>query len=257
MMKIYVISLIKDSDRRDLLKESFIKNYGTFNIFNALNHRDAKNYLSKGGNLKENKLEMTLSEVACALSHLEVLKKTIENDKAFSLILEDDIIGTDEDIERITHVYLSLPKDSILIAGGQEGLRSFKNLYGTLMDEQNKLYKIHNIYYRYLSRACCYVLSGETAIKIIQLQETGLDRADQWDHLLKECSNVYFSPILKHPLTLENSHIEKERKLMKRNSIFTAIMKEGVIYSLYYYLRKIVTSYWAIYKGYIKIKDNS
>lgn len=257
MMKIYVISLIKDSDRRDLLKESFIKNYGTFNIFNALNHSDAKNYLSKGGNLKENKLEMTLSEVACALSHLEVLKKTIENDKAFSLILEDDIIGTDEDIERITDVYLSLPKDSILIAGGQEGLRSFKNLYGTLMDEQNKLYKIPKLYYRYLSRACCYVVSNHVAQEVIKFQSEGLERADQWNKLLYECENVYFSPILKHPLTLENSHIEKERKIKKGNNIFMAIIREGITYSLYYYLRKIVTSYWAIYKGYIKIKDNS
>lgn len=255
-MKIYTISLINDSDRRVLLAKSFLKYYDSFIIFNALNHSDAKNYLSKGGNLKENKLEMTLSEVACALSHLEVLKKTIENDKAFSLILEDDIIGTDEDIERITDVYLSLPKDSILIAGGQEGLRSYKNLYGVSVEGTPGLYKIPNLYYRYLSRACCYVLSGEPARKIIQLQEAGLDRADQWNHLLKECSNVYFSPILKHPLTLENSHIEKERKLMKGNNIYIAIMREGVIYSLYYYLRKIITNYLAIYKGYIRIKDH-
>ncbi len=257
MMKIHVISLIKDSDRRDLLKESFIKNYGTFNIFNALNHSDAKNYLSKGCNLKENKLEMTLSEVACALSHLEVLKKTIENDKEFSLILEDDIIGIDEDIDKILETCLHLPPNSILIAGGQEGLRSYKNLYGVSVEEKKELYKIPKLYYRYLSRACCYVVSDQTAQKIIKLQSEGLERADQWDKLLYGCENVYFSPILKHPLTLENSHIEKERKTKKGNNIYIATIREGVTYSLYYYLRKIVTSYWAIYKGYINIKNSS
>ena len=249
-MKIYVISLIKDSDRRNLLKEGFIQYYDTFD------HSDAKNYLSKEAKFKKNKIPMTLSEIACALSHLKVLSKIVLDKSNFALILEDDVIGEDADIERIKDMYLSLPKDSVLIAGGLEGLRSLKNLYGTLIDEQNKLYKIPNLYYRYLSRACCYVLSSESASKILQVQEAGLDRADQWDHLLKSCSNVYFSPILRHPLTLENSHIEKERKLMKGKNFFTAIIREGVIYSAYYYLRKIITNYLAIYKGYIRIKDH-
>lgn len=257
MMKIYVISLIKDSDRRDLLRKSFIKYYENFTIFNALDHSDAKNYLSNEPKLKKNKIHMSLSEIACALSHLKVLNNIAFDDTDLSLILEDDIIGEDTDIEEIKNVYLSLPNGSILIAGGQEGLRSFKNLYGTLIDEQNNLYKIPNLYYRYLSRACCYVLSSDLAKKIIKLQEAGLDRADQWDQLLKNCDNVYFLPILKHPLTLENSHIEKERKLMKGSNIFTTAIREGIIYSLYYYLRKIITSYFAIYKGYIRVKDHT
>lgn len=247
---------MEDSDRRDLLKKRFTQYYDRFMIFNALNHNDAKNYLNGEAKFKKNKIPMTLSETACALSHLKVLNMVALDETDFALILEDDVIGEDADIEKIRDVYLSLPKDSILIAGGQEGLRSYKNLYGISVKGTVGLYKIPKLYYRYLSRTCCYVISSDSAKKIIKLQEAGLDRADQWDHLFKECSNVYFSPILKHPLTLENSHIEKERKLMKGNNIFTAIMREGAIYSSYYYLRKIITHYLAIYKGYIRIKDH-
>ncbi len=257
MMKIYVISLIKDSHRREQLSGNFLKYYDKFTILNAFNHSDAKNCLNGEAKFKKNKIPMTLSETACALSHLKVLNMVALDETDFALILEDDVIGEDADIEKIRDVYLSLPKDSILIAGGQEGLRSYKNLYGISVKGIVGLYKIPKLYYRYLSRACCYVISSDSAKKIIKLQEAGLDRADQWDHLFKECSNVYFSPILKHPLTLENSHIEKERKTKKGNSIFTAVIREGVINSIYYYLRKIVTSYWAIYKGYINIKNSS
>ena len=256
-MKIYVISLIKDSDRRDFLKERFTQSYDSFNIFNALDHCDAKIFLSNNAKFKKNKIPMTLSETACALSHLKVLNMVALDETDFALILEDDVIGEDADIEKIRDVYLSLPKDSILIAGGQEGLRSYKNLYGVSVGETKDLYKIPKLYYRYLSRTCCYVVSNHVAQEVIKFQSEGLERADQWNKLLYECENVYFSPILKHPLTLENSHIEKERKIKKGNNIFMAIIREGITYSLYYYLRKIVTSYWAIYKGYIKIKDNS
>lgn len=257
MMKIFVISLMKDSDRRDVLAKSFVNYFDRFVIFNALDHQHAQDYLSHSPKLAKNKREMALSEIACALSHQAVLKKTTETAMDFSLILEDDIIGIDEDIDKISMLCLSLPKNSILIVGGQEGLRSYKNLYGVSVGETKDLYKIPKLYYRYLSRTCCYVVSNHVAQEVIKFQSEGLERADQWNKLLYECENVYFSPILKHPLTLENSHIEKERKIKKGNNIFMAIIREGITYSLYYYLRKIVTSYWAIYKGYIKIKDNS
>ncbi|MCY6412407.1 glycosyltransferase family 25 protein [Acinetobacter sp. VNH17] len=253
-MNVFVVSLIKDFDRRELLNKSFLKYYNDFFIFNALNREDAKIYIDNGNKLKKNKIEMTLSEIACALSHLGIMKDIVLNNIKFAIILEDDVIGGDEDIDEILKIYLSLPENSILIAGGQEGLRSYKNLYG--LSVKDKVYRIPQLYYRYLSRTCCYVVSNQIARKIIQLQSDSLERADQWDKLLKECENVYFSPILKHPLILENSHIEKERKIKKGNNILQVIIREGITYSLYYYLRKIITSYWARYKGYIRIKDN-
>lgn len=253
-MKIYVISLLRDYTRRELLRNSFLNYYASFTIFNAFDRDYAKNFLfSESKLIKKNKIEMTSSEVACALSHLEVLKNIVLGEADFALILEDDIIGKDEDIDKIKKIFLSLPQDSILIAGGQEGLRSYKNLYGVPFDNNMEVYKIPSLYYRYLSRACSYVVSKEIAEEIIKLQTEKLDRADQWDELLKNSKNVYFTPILKHPLTLENSHIEYERKVFRGHFFLVTMLREGVFYSLYYYFRKIVTSYWASYKSYIKI----
>jgi len=95
------------------------------------------------------------------------------------------------------------------------------------------------------------------AEKIIVLQENKLNVADQWDILLKNCDHVYFSPILKHPLTLENSHIEIERKLKRGNNVLVSLYREGILYSLYFFLRKKITMLWAKINKYHNIMNEN
>ncbi|MHA3098242.1 glycosyltransferase family 25 protein [Acinetobacter brisouii] len=253
-MKIYVISLLSDIKRRSDLKLRFEKYYDKFSIVDAKDKESALVF-------KENKNKsfmngMTLSEIACTLSHVHTLTEISRGEEEFALVLEDDVIGADEDIIKIIEICEFFPSNSILIAGGQDGLKSYKNLYGVLINKKYQIYKIPKIYYRYLARTSSYLISKKIAIDIVSLQEKKIIIADQWDVLLKNCNHVYFSPIFKHPLTLENSHIESERKIARGNNIFKAILREGIIYSLYYYLRKVVTNYWAKYKKYTKIKEN-
>lgn len=254
-MDVYVISLANAVARREQLRKNFVNYYNKFNVFTACDYTYSEAYLKNGGKLKKNKLKMTPSEIACSLSHLKVMELLVNNNLEAALVLEDDILGTDENIDQLMSVYSTLPKNSLLITGGQEGLKSYKSLYGIEVQGAINVFKIPKIYYRYLARTCCYVVSKDVAMQIIKIQGQGLDRADQWDTLLMNCNNVYFCPLLKHPLLLDDSVIEKERKINKGNNFMIAMMREGFLFSLYYYLRKIVTAYWANYKGYINIKN--
>lgn len=255
-MKIYVLSLPRDKERRKKLFQNFINKSSEFLFFEALNKEQAQDiFISKNLKIKNTPVPMSLSEIACSLGHKAILENMIHFNFKFSLILEDDVIGTDQDIDKIDKIVTILPEGSILIAGGLEGLKSLKSLYGFCVNEELKVYKIPKLYYRYLARTCCYLISYTVAQQIIEKQKQALERADNWEYLLDQCDHVYYSPILKHPIDLENSHIEQERQLMKGNGLMISIIREGVAHSIYYFFRKIILSYWAWCKGYIKIKN--
>ena len=120
-MDIWVISLIKDVERRAQLKNNFVQYYNKFNFFNALDAEYVKNKLLDDGEDKE--LSMTLPEIACALSHKAILEKFILSGEDYILIMEDDMIGKDENIEQIMRIKCILPKGSILIAGSLDSLK--------------------------------------------------------------------------------------------------------------------------------------
>lgn len=252
---IYVLTLLNDEKRRLNLKSRFPNRYKDFSFKFAFDSNFIKN--NTENILKNNTDRLTIAEIACALSHKKILIDFLGSELDYCLILEDDIHGSDCLIDLIFFEYQKLPAGSVLIAGGQEGLRSYKNLYGIRVEGEGQLYKIPKLYYRYLSRACCYILSREIAKKIVTLQERKLNTADQWDVLLKNCDHVYFSPILKHPISLGDSHIEAERKIKKGNNIFIAIYREGVFHSLYFFLRKKATSLWARVRKYQNIKKEN
>lgn len=253
-MKIYVLSLPKDQERRKKLFQSFINKSSEFLFFNAFNKEQAQNIvISQDIKIKNLPVAMGLSEIACSLSHKAILENMIQLNLKFALILEDDVIGIDQDIDKINMISSILPKNSILITGGLDGLKSFKNLYGICINEELKIYKIPKLYYRYLARTCCYLVSDTVAQQIIKKQMQLLDRADSWEYLLDQCDHVYYSPILQHPIDLTNSHIEQERKINKGESILNIILREGILLSCYSFLRKKLTSLWAMIQRYKKL----
>lgn len=253
-MNIYVLSLPRDKERRGRLFQSFINKSSEFLFFDAFDKEQAQNIIiSQDLKVKNTPIAMGLSEIACSLGHKAILENMIRLNLKFALILEDDIIGIDQDIDKINMISAILPEDSILIAGGLDGLKSVKNLYGICINEELKVYKIPRLYYRYLARTCCYLITYTIAQQIIKKQTQALERADNWEYLLDQCEHVYYSPILKHPIDLENSHIELERQTKKGKSILKIILREGVFFSCYFFLRKRLTSLWAIIKRYRKL----
>lgn len=247
-MNIFVLTLYKDICRRKLLKESFPIFYDHFNFFYGFTKIDHSSMFFF------NKSDMTNAEILCALGHIEILNKVVASDCKSALILEDDIIGSDDLIQKIFDTYNTLPLGSVLIAGGHEGVKAFENLYG--FQYSSCVFKIPRTYYRYLSRACCYVVTKEIASEIINLQKRRLVVADQWDVLLNNVDNVYYSSILKHPISLEDSNIEMERKNKRAGGMVYSVFREGVVKSFYYYLRKKITKAMALVNGYEKVIKN-
>jgi GR25 family glycosyltransferase involved in LPS biosynthesis len=98
-MKIFVINLKRDTDRLNKILQQFkYFNITNFEIFEGvdgknLTYDNLKNYDSKTS--KRIIRELSLSEIGCALSHIEVYRRIINENKR-CLIIEDDVVLSDE-----------------------------------------------------------------------------------------------------------------------------------------------------------------
>ncbi|PPE76501.1 hypothetical protein C3941_28815 [Kaistia algarum] len=226
-MQIFVISLSSDYERRKKLESQFLLSYNSFSIVNACNLDDV-NVIEHTINIGKSRVPVNRVEVACALSHMKIYKKMASENIKYCLIFEDDVIGSDQDINKVVEIYKKLPKNSILLAGGMDGIKFKKYLYGK--EIFTNVYQINPLYYQFLVRACCYVIPLDLAKKILRMQENCLIRADEWGEFLMKENNVFVSPIFHHPLDLTNSHIEKFRR-KELNSVFQRLLQEGIIFT--------------------------
>ncbi|WP_304342200.1 glycosyltransferase family 25 protein [Campylobacter ureolyticus] len=240
MIDIYFISLKKDEKRRENCKRQFPKYYNNFIQVEAVDGREIGSLkyfeLINPAFYKLNKL-LSPSEVGCSLSHKKVYELFLKSEADYALILEDDIIGTDEDIEKVINLTKFLNPNSIFICGGQDSYSVFvKEIY-------NNFYILSK--YSNLTGTCSYVITKNSAKKLLNLQTEILDIADNWERLSKDL-NVYFSDIFIHPLDLQTSNIQKERE--KR--AFKASKKDKIKVLKYIFQTRLE----AVLKGYKKIQ---
>lgn len=160
---------------------------------------------------------MSPSELGCTLSHIKALEAFVSSGQPYGLILEDDIIGGDEDINKIQDIAARLEPNSVLLCGGQEGIGSRRYQYGKLVTEW--VFQVAPASYRAMLRACCYVVTQHSAKAILSFQRRHLELADEWWLLLSESDvRLYYSNILQHPLLLNESHLEPEREISRKQS---------------------------------------
>ena len=221
-LSIYLISLRKDENRRNQLASNFCSCYDNFILFDAVDGRaldvDAY-YAAIESHFKCNKSLMTPGEVGCALSHVGVLEQFLKSNKKFALIIEDDVIGTDEDLGYIEEVTSYLDDYSILICGGQLYNHLTKRLvYGKRLVE--KVYEVADASKPYVSSTCCYVVSRNAAERIIKHQKNSLTVADDWSSFFGDAKfNFYFANILQHPQDQSLSNIEAFRSRKKQRGL--------------------------------------
>lgn len=260
---IYVISLPKDVERRNRFSEQFSLKNHQFSYIPAINGKalDTSFYFDKilPFFLMHGVL-MSPSEVGCALSHLNALKKFLDSEYSHAIILEDDIEGNDKQLKIINKMVPILRNNYIFIPGGQEGVNTSR-LYGKKIHDN--LYKIPKASHPYIRRACCYVIPKETAQKILLKQNKMLVIADWWDYLLTDTNiQLYYSKLLKHPIDLSNSNIQQEReKNIRIERDYKSSFKKYLTYklSLKFLLKEIsrfkrsITFYYLRIKGYKKL----
>lgn len=226
---IYLVSLEQDVKRREDLKKRFPKYYDDFIHVPAVDGRklSAKEYYdqSVGYYLRNNKM-LSPGELGATLSHINVLKRFLKSEHNYALIIEDDIIGSDSDMEVAMQAISTLKQADFLLLGGQQGLN--KRFQLGKIDASTGLITVSNFSKKFVTRACCYVVSRVTAQHILDYQNKHTTLADKWHVFFKQTDvKIYFKDVFEHPLDLKNSHIETERRSLDKSFIRKLLSSEG------------------------------
>lgn len=142
----FVINLEKDVDRRVAMSQQ-LENLGiSYSIFGAVYGKKltpeevAKHYDQKRAIALSH--DMTSSELGCALSHIFIYKKMVEEAIPYALVLEDDArLGNDlpKVISGLCSQYKSTDPVAILL----NHVKKYQNRKSLILDEK---YRIANIY---------------------------------------------------------------------------------------------------------------
>ena len=149
-MKVFLVSLEKDKERRDDLGIVPDYTYAVDGTKLDIDKLKADNILSKTSTLKK-------GEIGCYMSHIELLKKSIQQEDKYVLILEDDAKLEPDTFDKINDILKDVPDDAELIFIGYNYYETYKYqksiyLHGTQsyivnvrnlnLDKINKLYPI-------------------------------------------------------------------------------------------------------------------
>lgn len=223
-MLTYLVSLQNDHLRREKMAVNFPLHYQKMIYFEAINGKmlTASSFFSYSSKAyKINNKFLSPGEVGCTLSHLEVLKEFLKTDEKYCLILEDDIIGKDNDLLEIERIIDKTRLNGIINFRNQDGFGFEKILFGK-EKYINGLYKIPKFSAKYILGTCAYCLDREAASKIIDFHERYFNVADCWGDFLRVYNiGFYYYPLINHPDEPLSSNIENERYLFyKRIGFF-------------------------------------
>lgn len=96
-MYIYYVNLDKDTKRREFMEAQLSKIGQTYErvpgIYGReLSKKDLDKYYSKKLALRKQSRELYFSEIGCALSHVNIYQKIVEQNLPYAMILEDDVV---------------------------------------------------------------------------------------------------------------------------------------------------------------------
>ena len=207
---VYVISLAKDTQKRQNLKNKF-KDYDEFEIIDAIDGKNlnAKQYFDLIiPYFNRTKKIISPSEVGCALSHIKACEKFLQMGGAeHCLILEDDCLGNDECIKKAFEIAQNLPQNSFFHLGGFEQSKPPK-IWGKIY---NHTLNLSPLCIKNLTGAVSYIIDKKSALNILNAQKSILSLSDDYENVLKSVENVYFKNLF--GVDLANSNIQDERSL--------------------------------------------
>lgn len=257
-LPVYLVSLDQDIVRREKLKERFPENYESFRHIRAVDGRAllARDYFNKIKDFhRRYKRMMTPAELGCTLSHIKALTEFLSSDHPHALIVEDDIIGSDDDFEVISEFVGSVFYEGIAFCGCQDGLL-LRYKYG--MPISSHVFKIAHSNRGEFSRTAAYIVSRNAAKTILEFHnEKFFTVADFWFDLLKDLKgDIYYLSVLSHPTDLSDSNIEKDRVIVSR-SLAEKIFSKDVFVLIVNRLRKEAKRAWYKMKGHVQIRDSA
>lgn len=258
MLKIYIISLAHDIDKRANIKAALDAMCIKYEFIDAVYGRELDETiflnLSQDGILKKRGYSATLGEIGCSISHTIALKKIITENVEWGCILEDDVI-LDHRFKNFYENFYKVSHDTntLYLLGGQEGLIT-RHLFSKSVIYRKYIGELifHKVMYteKYVTRACAYVISNQACHRYLSLYIDKFFLTDNWDYLIRKkvFQQIFFSSFVKHPIDLSKSNLEKERLLGYKN---TKGFKDHFIYKLLSKISFIMKFMLSILKKYL------
>lgn len=231
MLKIFIVSLKRDEEKRQVIKTKLNSLGLSFEFVDAVDGRqlpenrlDGLNFSEK---IKVRKFAPTPGELGCGLSHLKIYDQLTQLKDEWACVLEDDAILDHrfaEFIRNFNDKELVNYRDCLFILGGQNGLPSRRLISKSFFN----YVRLSNLFFRkvirserHVYRTCCYLISRETARNLLKLSEQYFFLADDWVFFQKNnvFLSIYISDFVDHPLDLTKSAIEQERLSLKSEEI--------------------------------------
>jgi glycosyl transferase family 25 len=237
-LPIFIVNLDRRPDRKTLIESKLlnlgIKNYEIIKAVDGQTlHEDLSKIYNKEVSLKLNR-ELKRTEIACALSHIEIAKRIVVNNLDYAIVLEDDTDLTIKFKHFVENFNLESNKFDFLIMGWFSSNQFYntklkiKTAPYTVVDSRGITYldnieynigdiSIHKAFYPslyldFISASHAYVMSNEGAKKLIELNYPVTLQADNvWNYYIDKCKTVFTYPMIVNNADAD-SDIENERK---------------------------------------------
>ena len=213
LMKTFIVNLEKDIAKKEKILEQTEKLNLKAEIIPAvygknLSKEDLKNLVYDYPNCA-----LTLGEIGCALSHLNIYNKMVKDDIPIAFILEDDVILSKDIVPMLDFLEKSNDKNKPNVY-----LMSYMIDYLPFTKKKTPVGNMYKIYRSYCT--CAYVINKEAAKKLSKMQTPIKFEADMWESF-RFISGINVYGIIPHLVYEEDvrkefSSIENERLTLKR-----------------------------------------
>ena len=198
-MKVFIVNLKESLDRRQYMIEEMKKTNLQYEFFDAVNGKGIKNIdkiYDKETAIKVYGRELKLGEIGCAMSHLLIYKKMLEENIDQALIFEDDIIIAN-DFNKVLSKILKLENNGIILLG-QSDKKLKTKIYFQSISYHHKLKKIFNSGYGTYG----YIICKKAAEKIYAESFPIIRPIDQWGKWWK---SINISVVIPNIISYQNN----------------------------------------------------
>lgn len=163
-MRNFVVSLaINNEERREHIKQEFMKQMIPFEFFDAVTPQDNEKLLQEN-QLKDIPTDLTPVEISCFLSHYMIWQKVVTENITYAAVFEDDVyLGEDASTILTSSKWIDIKFDVLKLEKGPQ--KSVKlSLFPIQKIEDRKIYQLKSPYFG----TAGYILSNKGAQFLIK-----------------------------------------------------------------------------------------
>jgi glycosyl transferase family 25 len=179
--KTYVINMDKDTERlRKVIKQLDDYDISNYERIQGVNGKELTESELESGTTNFCKEYCIKSSIGCAMSHIKVYKKIIDNNDSMALILEDDVVFEDNFKSRVIEKLKDVPDDFDIVYLGCNQcnntgeIKSIPDIYSLTFKSKYKNIN-ESIFVPRMSFALhAYIVSNNGAKKLLEMFKDGI-----------------------------------------------------------------------------------